>query len=224
MPTLDMALGCSTNTVLHLPAIAHEAGITLALDDIQAISERTPQLCKLAPAGADHIEDLAAAGGVQAVLKRLAEKDLVDTGCLTVSGRTIGEQLAEAKILDENVIRPFTNPYSTTGGIAVLWGNLAPNGAVVKQGAVAPEMMQKTGPARVFNSEEEAVAAIYGGKIKAGDVIVIRYEGPKGGPGMREMLTPTSAVAGMGLDKDVALITDGRFSGAARRFHRSRFP
>ncbi|MGI6658687.1 MAG: dihydroxy-acid dehydratase [Dethiobacteraceae bacterium] len=214
--TLDMALGCSTNTVLHLPAIAHEAGITLALDDIQAISERTPQLCKLAPAGADHIEDLAAAGGVQAVLKRLAEKDLVDTGCLTVSGRTIGEQLAEAKILDENVIRPFTNPYSTTGGIAVLWGNLAPNGAVVKQGAVAPEMMQKTGPARVFNSEEEAVAAIYGGKIKAGDVIVIRYEGPKGGPGMREMLTPTSAVAGMGLDKDVALITDGRFSGATR--------
>ncbi|HZK24480.1 MAG TPA: dihydroxy-acid dehydratase [Oscillospiraceae bacterium] len=214
--TMDMALGCSTNTVLHLPAIAHEAGITLDLDYIQTISERIPQLCKLAPAGEYHIEDLAAAGGIQAVLKRLAEKDLLHTACLTVSGRTLGEQLAEAAILDEDVIRPFTNPYSDSGGIAILRGNLAPDGAVVKQGAVAPEMMQKTGPARVFDSEEEAVEAIYGGKIQAGDIIVIRYEGPKGGPGMREMLTPTSSVAGMGLDKDVALITDGRFSGATR--------
>lgn len=214
--TMDMALGCSTNTVLHLPAIAHEAGITLELDYIQTISERTPQLCKLAPAGEYHIEDLAAAGGIQAVLKRLAEKALLHTDCLTVSGRSIGEQLAEAKILDEDVIRPFSDPYSTSGGIAILRGNLAPDGAVVKQGAVAPEMMQKTGPARVFDSEEEAVAAIYADKIQAGDIIVIRYEGPKGGPGMREMLTPTSSVAGMGLDKDVALITDGRFSGATR--------
>ena len=214
--TVDMALGCSTNTVLHLPAIAHEAGIKLNLDYINEIRERTPQLCKLAPSGDNHIEDLAAAGGIQAVMKRLNEKDFLHIDCLTVSGLTIGEQLAAARILDEDVIRPFDNPYSDSGGIAILRGNLAPDGAVVKQGAVAPEMMKKTGPARVFDSEEDAVAAIFSGKINKGDIIVIRYEGPKGGPGMREMLTPTSAVAGMGLDKDVALITDGRFSGATR--------
>ncbi|NLM52656.1 MAG: dihydroxy-acid dehydratase [Firmicutes bacterium] len=214
--TVDMALGCSTNTVLHLPAIAHEAGIKINLDYINEISERTPQLCKLAPAGENHIEDLAAAGGIQAVMKRLNEGNFLHTECLTVSGQTIGEQLSAAQILDDDVIRPLDNPYSQSGGIAILRGNLAPDGAVVKQGAVAPEMMKKTGPARVFDSEEEAVAAIFGGKIKKGDIIVIRYEGPKGGPGMREMLTPTSAVAGMGLDKDVALITDGRFSGATR--------
>ncbi|HHX74359.1 MAG TPA: dihydroxy-acid dehydratase [Firmicutes bacterium] len=214
--TVDMALGCSTNTVLHLPAIAHEVGIRLDLDYINTISERTPQLCKLAPAGENHVEDLHAAGGIQAVMKRLAEKGYIDTDCLTVSGLTVGQQLEGAQVLDESVIRPFDNPYSASGGIAILRGNLAPDGAVVKQGAVAPEMLQKTGPARVFDSEDEAVAAILGGRIRKGDVIVIRYEGPKGGPGMREMLTPTAAVAGMGLDKDVALITDGRFSGATR--------
>ncbi|MDI9463206.1 MAG: dihydroxy-acid dehydratase [Bacillota bacterium] len=214
--TVDMALGCSTNTVLHLPAIAHEAGVKIDLDYINEISERTPQLCKLAPAGENHIEDLYAAGGIQAVMKRLAEKDFLFTGCLTVSGLTVGEQLEAAQIFDEEIIRPFSKPYSQTGGIAVLRGNLAPDGAVVKQGAVAPEMLKKTGPARVFDSEEAAVEAILSGRIKKGDVIVIRYEGPKGGPGMREMLTPTAAVAGMGLDKDVALITDGRFSGATR--------
>ena len=214
--TVDMALGCSTNTVLHLPAIAHEAGVKIDLDYINEISERTPQLCKLAPAGENHIEDLYAAGGIQAVMKRLAEKDFLFTDCLTVSGLTVGEQLEAAQIFDEEIIRPFSKPYSQTGGIAVLRGNLAPDGAVVKQGAVAPEMLKKTGPARVFDSEEAAVEAILSGTIKKGDVIVIRYEGPKGGPGMREMLTPTAAVAGMGLDKDVALITDGRFSGATR--------
>lgn len=212
----DMALGCSTNTILHLPAIAHEAGIKLDLDLIDHISKRTPQLCKLSPAGDSHIEDLAAAGGIQAVMLRLAEKGLIDESCLTVSGKTIGEQLVNAAVIDEEVIRPLSNPYSESGGIAILRGNLAPDGAVVKQGAVAPEMMQKTGPARIFHSEEEAVEAILGQKILAGDIIVIRYEGPKGGPGMREMLAPTSAVAGMGLDRDVALITDGRFSGATR--------
>ncbi|NLM45415.1 MAG: dihydroxy-acid dehydratase [Firmicutes bacterium] len=214
--TVDMALGCSTNTVLHLPAIAHELGIRLDLDYINTISERTPQLCKLAPAGDHHVEDLHAAGGIQAVLKRLAEKGFIHTDCLTVSGLTIGRQLEGAKVLDDEVIRPFDRPYSASGGIAILRGNLAPDGAVVKQGAVAPEMLKKTGPARVFDSEDEAAAAILGGRIKKGDVIVIRYEGPKGGPGMREMLTPTAAVVGMGLDKDVALITDGRFSGATR--------
>ncbi|MCR3922995.1 MAG: dihydroxy-acid dehydratase [Firmicutes bacterium] len=214
--TMDMALGCSTNTVLHLPAIAHEAGITLDLDYIHTISERTPQLCKLAPAGDNHIEELAAAGGIQAVLKRLDEKGFLNTDCLTVSGRTVGEQIAAATIYDDSVIRQFSESYSTSGGIAILRGNLAPDGAVVKQGAVAPEMMKKTGRARVFDSEEASVEAILSGKIVAGDILVIRYEGPKGGPGMREMLTPTSAVAGMGLDKDVALITDGRFSGATR--------
>lgn len=213
---VDMALGCSTNTVLHLPAIAHEAGFTLDLDLIDEISGRTPQLCKLSPAGEHHIEDLDAAGGVQAVMLRLSEKGLIDTSALTVSGRTVGEQVKAAVVTDNGVIRPLDNPYSPTGGIAVLRGSLAPGGAVVKQGAVAPEMMRKRGPARVFDSEEAAVEAILGGKIRAGDVIVIRFEGPRGGPGMREMLTPTSAVAGMGLDKEVALITDGRFSGATR--------
>ncbi|MCW3488988.1 dihydroxy-acid dehydratase [Dethiobacter alkaliphilus] len=213
---MDMALGCSTNTVLHLPAIAHEAGVKLDLELVDKISKETPQISKLSPAGESHIEDLAAAGGIQAVMKRLDERGLIDRECLSVSGRTVGELIEQARVLDEEVIRPFERAYSESGGIAVLRGNLAPDGAVVKQGAVAAEMMQKTGPARVFHSEEEAVGAIMGGKISAGDIIVIRYEGPKGGPGMREMLTPTSAVAGMGLDKDVALITDGRFSGATR--------
>lgn len=213
---MDMALGCSTNTVLHLPAIAHEAGIRLDLDMIDDISRRTPQLCKLSPAGDHHIEDLAAAGGVQAVMKRLVERGLIHTECLSVTGMEIAELLASATVLDDEIIRPLDRPFSEIGGIAVLRGNLAPDGAVVKQGAVAPEMMQKTGPARVFSSEEESVEAILGGRINPGDIIVIRYEGPKGGPGMREMLTPTSSVAGMGLDRDVALITDGRFSGATR--------
>ncbi|MBS3898242.1 MAG: dihydroxy-acid dehydratase [Dethiobacter sp.] len=213
---MDMALGCSTNTIIHLPAIANEAGLLLDLHRVDAISGKTPQLAKLSPAGESHIEDLAAAGGVQAVLKRLAERGLIKEDCLTVSGKTVGQQLQEAAILDDEVIRPFERAYLKSGGIAVLRGNLAPDGAVVKQGAVAPEMMQKSGPARVFHSEEEAVEAILGGKIFPGDVIVISYEGPKGGPGMREMLAPTSAVAGMGLDREVALITDGRFSGATR--------
>lgn len=213
---MDMALGCSTNTILHLPAIAHEAGLTLDLNLVDRVSGNTPQLAKLSPAGDRHIEDLAAAGGIQAVLKRLSERGLLHEDCLTVSGKSVGEQIREASVLDDDVIRTFDNAYSQSGGIAVLRGNLAPDGAVVKQGAVAPEMMQKSGPARVFHSEEEAVEAILGGKIQAGDIVVIRYEGPKGGPGMREMLAPTSAVAGMGLDKDVALITDGRFSGATR--------
>ncbi|MDW7652335.1 MAG: dihydroxy-acid dehydratase [Bacillota bacterium] len=212
----DMALGCSTNTVLHLPAIAHEAGVGLDLDLIDDISRRTPQLCKLSPAGESHIEDLAAAGGIQAVMKRLAQRSLIHEECLSVSGRTVGELLESAAVLDDEIIRDFNNPYSESGGIAVLRGNLAPDGAVVKQGAVSAAMMKKTGPARVFESEETAVEAILGGKINPGEVIVIRYEGPKGGPGMREMLAPTSAVAGMGLDGDVALITDGRFSGATR--------
>ncbi|MBS4022097.1 MAG: dihydroxy-acid dehydratase [Dethiobacter sp.] len=214
--TVDMALGCSTNTVLHLPAIAHEASVRLDLDMIDGISRHTPQVCKLSPAGEHRIEDLEAAGGIQAVMKLLAGSGLLDETCLTASGKTLGEQLAKAAVLDETVIRPLDDPYSQSGGIAILRGNLAPDGAVVKQGAVAPEMMKKTGPARVFESEEEAVAAIMGGRIKAGDVVVIRYEGPKGGPGMREMLTPTSTVAGLGLDREVALITDGRFSGATR--------
>ncbi|MBS4007644.1 MAG: dihydroxy-acid dehydratase [Clostridium sp.] len=213
---MDMALGCSTNTIIHLPAIANEAGLVLDLHRVDAISGKTPQLAKLSPAGERHIEDLALAGGVQAVMKRLAERGLINEDCLTVSGKTVGQQLQEAAILDDEVIRPFEKAYLKSGGIAVLRGNLAPDGAVVKQGAVAPEMMQKSGPARVFHSEEEAVEAILGGKINRGDVIVISYEGPKGGPGMREMLAPTSAVAGMGLDREVALITDGRFSGATR--------
>ncbi len=213
---VDMALGCSTNSVLHLTAIAHEAGIEINLDMINELSSTTPNLCRLSPAGPYHVEDLYAAGGVQAVMKELSKKDLLHLDLMTVTGKTIGENIRDAKILDENVIRPIDNPYSETGGIAVLRGNLAPDGAVVKRAAVAPEMMVHEGPARVFNSEEEAFEAILGGKIQKGDVVVIRYEGPKGGPGMKEMLSPTSAIAGMGLDKDVALLTDGRFSGATR--------
>ena len=214
--TVDMALGCSTNSMLHLPAIAHECGVELNLDVANAISEKTPNLCHLAPAGRTYIEQLDEAGGVYAVMNELNKKGLLNTGCMTVSGRTIGECIAECPNLDHEVIRPIESPYSETGGIAVLKGNLAPDGCVVKQSAVAPEMMVHEGPARVFDSEEDAIQAIYAGRIVAGDVVVIRYEGPKGGPGMREMLNPTSAIAGMGLDKDVALITDGRFSGATR--------
>ncbi|HWS41962.1 MAG TPA: dihydroxy-acid dehydratase [Pseudoflavonifractor sp.] len=213
---IDMALGCSTNSMLHLPAIAHECGVVLSLDDANAISRRTPNLCHLAPAGETYMEDLDRAGGVYAVMKELAEKDLIDTSLPTCTGRTVAENLAGVENLDPEIIRPIENPYSPYGGIAVLKGSLAPEGCVVKQSAVAGEMMVHTGPARVFDSEEEAIAAIYAKKIVAGDVVVIRYEGPKGGPGMREMLNPTSAIAGMGLDKEVALITDGRFSGATR--------
>lgn len=214
--TVDMALGCSTNTMLHLPAIAHECGIELSLDMSNEISSRTPNLCHLAPAGETYMEDLERAGGVHAVMKELTKKGLLDTGVLTVTGKTLGENLEGAVNRNLEVIRPIENPYSADGGIAVLKGNLAPEGCVVKRSAVAPEMMVHTGPARVFDSEDDAIAAIYEGKIVAGDVVVIRYEGPKGGPGMREMLNPTSAIAGMGLDKEVALITDGRFSGATR--------
>ena len=213
---VDMALGCSTNSVLHLTAIANEAGVEINLDMINELSSSTPNLCRLSPAGPYHVEDLYAAGGVQAVMKELSKKDLLNLDLLTVTCKTLGENIYDAKVLDENVIRPIDNPYSETGGIAVLRGNLAPDGAVVKRAAVAPEMMVHEGPARVFNSEEEAFEAILGGKIQKGDVVVIRYEGPKGGPGMKEMLSPTSAIAGMGLDKDVALLTDGRFSGATR--------
>ncbi|TYC82216.1 dihydroxy-acid dehydratase [Acetobacterium wieringae] len=212
----DMALGCSTNSILHLPAIANEAGVCIDLQEVNEISAKTPHLCKLAPAGNHHLEDLYFAGGIQAVMKSLADADLIDTTLMTVTGKTIAENLTGVYNKNPEVIRPLTNPYSPTGGLAVLFGNLAPDGGVVKQGAVAPEMLKHEGPARVFNSEEEATAAIKAGKIVAGDVVVIRYEGPKGGPGMREMLFPTSAIAGMGLDKDVALITDGRFSGATR--------
>ena len=211
-----MALGCSTNTMLHLPAIAHECGIELSFDMANEISERTPNLCHLAPAGDTYMEDLERAGGVYAVMAELQKAQLLDTSCLTCTGKTVAENLADAQVLDHSVISPIQNPYSKTGGIAVLKGDLAPDGCVVKQSAVAPEMLVHTGPARVFDSEDEAIAAIYAGKIVAGDVVVIRYEGPRGGPGMREMLNPTSAIAGMGLDKDVALITDGRFSGATR--------
>ena len=214
--TIDMALGCSTNTMLHLPAIAHECGITLSFDMANKISDRTPNLCHLAPAGDTYMEDLERAGGVYAVMAELAKKNLIDTSLLTCTGRTVAENLEGVVNRDPEIIRPIDNPYSGTGGIAVLKGNLAPDGCVVKQSAVAPEMMVHEGPARVFNSEEEAISAIYAGQIRAGDVVVIRYEGPRGGPGMREMLNPTSAIAGMGLDKDVALITDGRFSGATR--------
>ena len=214
--TVDMALGCSTNTMLHLPAIAHECGIELDLDMSNAISSHTPNLCHLAPAGETYMEDLEHAGGVYAVMKELTKKGLLDTAVMTVTGRTLEENLEGVENLDSALIRPIENPYSPDGGIAVLKGNLAPEGCVVKRSAVAAEMMTHTGPARVFDSEEEAIAAIYAGKIVAGDVVVIRYEGPKGGPGMREMLNPTSAIAGMGLDKEVALITDGRFSGATR--------
>ncbi len=214
--TVDMALGCSTNTMLHLPAIAHEAGVELNLDMANEISSKTPNLCHLAPAGDTFMEDLERAGGVYAVMKELADAGLLDTSLMTCTGKTVGENIADAKNLDEEIIRPIARPYSTTGGIAVLRGNLAKDGCVVKQSAVAQEMMVHEGPARVFDSEDEAIAAIYAGKIVAGDVVVIRYEGPKGGPGMREMLNPTSAIVGMGLGESVALITDGRFSGATR--------
>lgn len=214
--TVDMALGCSTNTMLHLPAIAYECGIRLDLDKSNAISNRTPNLCHLAPAGDTYMEDLEGAGGVHAVMAELNKKGLLDTSVMTVTGKTLEENLQGCWNRNPDIIRPIDNPYSADGGIAVLKGNLAPEGCVVKRSAVAAEMMTHEGPARVFNSEEEAIEAIYAGKIVAGDVVVIRYEGPRGGPGMREMLNPTSAIAGMGLDKDVALITDGRFSGATR--------
>ena len=214
--TVDMALGCSTNSMLHLPAIAHECGVELNLDVANAISEKTPNLCHLAPAGRTYIEQLDEAGGVYAVMNELNKKGLLNTGCMTVSGRTIGECISECPNLDTSVIRPVEDPFSETGGIAVLRGNLAPEGSVVKRSAVAPEMLVHEGPARVFDGEEEAQKAINAGLIKPGDVVVIRYEGPKGGPGMREMLNPTSAIMGMGLGGSVALITDGRFSGATR--------
>ena len=214
--TVDMALGCSTNSMLHLPAIAHECGVELNLDVANAISEKTPNLCHLAPAGRTYIEQLDEAGGVYAVMNELSKKGLLHTDCMTVSGRTIGECIAECPNLDHSVIRPVEDPYSETGGIAVLRGNLAPEGSVVKRSAVAPEMLVHEGPARVFDGEEEAQKAINAGLIHPGDVVVIRYEGPKGGPGMREMLNPTSAIMGMGLGSSVALITDGRFSGATR--------
>ena len=214
--TVDMALGCSTNTMLHLPAIAHEAGVEFSLDSANAVSQRTPNLCHLAPAGETYMEDLEAAGGVYAVMKELTKKGLLDTSVMTATGKTLEENLAGVINMDETVIRPIDNPYSANGGIAVLKGNIAMDGCVVKQSAVAPEMMVHEGPARVFDSEEDAIDAIYAKKIVAGDVVVIRYEGPKGGPGMREMLNPTSAICGMGLGESVALITDGRFSGATR--------
>jgi dihydroxy-acid dehydratase len=214
--TVDMALGCSTNSVLHLPAIANEAGIQIDLDIINEISSRTPNLCKLAPAGSYHIQDLYAAGGVQAVMKELSSKGLLHTDLITATGKTVKENIQSAKVKDYNVIRSIDNPHSITGGIAVLKGNIAPDGAVVKRSAVADSMLVHKGPARVFDSEDDAIRAIYNGEIVKGDVVIIRYEGPKGGPGMREMLGPTSAIAGMGLDCDVALITDGRFSGASR--------
>jgi dihydroxy-acid dehydratase len=211
-----MALGCSTNTVLHLPAIAREAGVSIDLNRINEISEKTPHLCSLSPGGAHHIEDLNRAGGIFAVMKELSQAGLLHTDCITVTGKTVEENLSKARVLDPEVIRPLGKPYHEQGGLAVLFGNLAPKGCVVKQSAVVPEMLKHEGPARVFDSEEQASEAIMGGKIKKGDVIVVRYEGPMGGPGMREMLTPTSAIAGMELDAYVALITDGRFSGGTR--------
>lgn len=214
--TVDMALGCSTNTMLHLPAIAHEAGVELNLEIANEISEKTPNLCHLAPAGPTYMEDLNEAGGVYAVMKELSKLNLLNTNLLTVSGKTVGENISNAVNHNVQVIRPVENPYSKTGGIAVLKGNLAPDFGVVKRSAVVPEMMVHEGPARVFDCEEDAIEAITSGKIVEGDVVVIRYEGPKGGPGMREMLNPTSAIAGMGLGSSVALITDGRFSGASR--------
>jgi dihydroxy-acid dehydratase len=213
---MDMALGCSTNSMLHLPAIAHEAGVSINLDIANEISARTPNLCHLAPAGETYMEDLERAGGVWAVMKELTKKNLLHTDLMTVTGKTIAENLADVKNLDPETIRPVETPFSDYGGIAVLRGNLAQDGCVVKRSAVAPEMMVHEGPARVFDSEEDAIETIYAGGIKAGDVVVIRYEGPKGGPGMREMLNPTSAICGMGLGESVALITDGRFSGATR--------
>ncbi len=214
--TVDMALGCSTNSMLHLPAIAHECGIEINLDIANSISEKTPNLCHLAPAGRTYMEELDEAGGVYAVMNELTKKGLLDVSCITCTGKTVGENIANCINLNHEVIRPIENPYSETGGIAVLRGNLAPDGSVVKRSAVLPEMLVHKGPARVFECEEDAQAAINAGKINPGDVVVIRYEGPKGGPGMREMLNPTSAIMGMGLGNSVALITDGRFSGATR--------
>lgn len=214
--TVDMALGCSTNSMLHLPAIAHEAGVKLTLDLANEVSEKTPNLCHLAPAGYTYMEDLNEAGGVYAVMNELDKKGLLYTDLITATGKTVGENIAGCVNKDPETIRPIENPYSETGGLAALKGNLAPNGSIVKKSAVCDEMLVHEGPARVFDCEEDAIAAIKGGKIVAGDVVVIRYEGPKGGPGMREMLNPTSAIAGMGLGESVALITDGRFSGASR--------
>lgn len=214
--TADMALGCSSNSLLHLKAIANERGLTLDLREINEISERTPNLCRLAPAGAHHVQDLDAVGGIPMLLTGLLAHGVIDGSVMTCTGKTLGDNLAGRKFVSNPVIRPFGDPYAKTGGLAILFGNLAADGSVVKRSAVAPEMLMHSGPARVFDSEDEAIAAIYGGKINSGDVVVIRYEGPKGGPGMREMLSPTSAIAGMGLDKSVALITDGRFSGATR--------
>ena len=214
--TMDMALGCSTNSMLHLPAIAHECGIKLDMHLANEVSERTPNLCHLSPVGSHFIEELNEAGGIPAVMKEIAKKGLLKTDLMTVTGKTIEENLADAEIKDPEIIRSIDNPYSETGGIAALFGNLAPDGCVVKRAAVAPELLVHKGPARVFDSEEDAIKAIWDQKIKAGDVVVIRYEGPKGGPGMREMLSPTSAIIGSGLGSSVALITDGRFSGATR--------
>ncbi len=213
---VDMALGCSTNTVLHLPALAREANVSIDLDQINEISKATPHLCSLSPAGPHHLEDLNRAGGIQALMKELSGTGRIKTNCLTVTGKTVGENIKHSSVMDSTVIRSTTSPYHQEGGLAVLFGNLAPEGGVVKQSAVSDEMLRHEGPARVFNSEEEATQSIMGGKIKKGDVIVIRYEGPMGGPGMREMLTPTSAIAGMKLDAHVALVTDGRFSGGTR--------
>ncbi len=214
--TVDMALGCSTNTMLHLPAIAHEAGFVLDMEIANEVSSKTPNLCHLAPAGRTYMEDLNEAGGVYAVMNELSKKGLLNLDCMTVTGKTVGENIKDVVNLDPETIRPIDNPFSPEGGIAVLKGNIAPDTGIVKRSAVAPSMMVHEGPARVFDCEEDAIAAIYGGKIKPGDVVVIRYEGPKGGPGMREMLNPTSAIAGMGLGETVALLTDGRFSGASR--------
>ncbi|WP_304508567.1 dihydroxy-acid dehydratase [Anaerotignum sp.] len=212
----DMALGCSTNTILHLPAIAHAAGLQVDFEEINKISKETPHLVKLSPAGVDCLVDLNEAGGISAVMKELAKNDLFDTNAITCTGKTVGENIANARILDANVIRSKETAYSPDGGLAILWGNIAPDGAVVKKGAVLPEMLVHEGPAKVFNSEEESIEAILNDKVVAGDVVVIRYEGPKGGPGMREMLAPTASLAGKGLDNSVALITDGRFSGASK--------
>ena len=214
--TVDMALGCSTNTMLHLPAIAHEAGVEINMEIANEVSERTPNRCHLAPAGPHYMEELNEAGGVYAVMKELTKKNLLNLDCMTCTGKTVGENISHAENLDHEIIRPLENPYSETGGLAALKGNLAPDSGIVKRSAVVPEMMVHEGPARVFDCEEDAIEAILGGQIHPGDVVVIRYEGPKGGPGMREMLNPTSAIAGMGLGSTVALITDGRFSGASR--------
>ena len=213
---VDMALGCSTNTVLHVPAVAHEAGLKLDLEFFNEMSRKVPHLCSLSPGGLSHIEDLDSAGGIMAVMKELSKKGVMNETCMSVTGKPIGESMKQAAVLNYDTIRPVDNPHHAEGGIAILKGNIAQDGCVVKQSAVAPEMLKSTGKAIVFNSEEDAVEAILGNKIKPGNVVVIRYEGPKGGPGMREMLTPTSAIAGMGLDKEVALITDGRFSGGTR--------